>query len=154
LLKAFSLKGLSLGQHSNNFVMIKKLQIKEKVTKGLIIRYSLLQIPAILFLFVALIFIQRWIDIPDIIFWGIILAWIVKDVVLFFYTWRAYEWKKKEKMAGMQGVALERITESGYITVNSEKWLAVNDGEGPVEKGETVHIHDRKGLTLFIKGMK
>jgi membrane-bound ClpP family serine protease len=128
--------------------------MKDKISKGLIIRYSLLQLPGLLFLFVVLIFIQRWIVIPGIIFWGIILAWAVKDVILFFYTWRAYVWKKKDEMIGMQGVAIEKIIESGYIIVNCEKWLAVNHGDEHVEKGDTVHIHDRKGLTLFIKGMK
>ena len=131
--------------------MIKKLQIKGNVTRGLVIRYSLLQLPGIVFLFVALIFIQRWIDIPDIIFWGIISVWIAKDVVLFFYTWKAYEWKKRDKMIGMQGVAMEKIIESGYIIVNNEKWHAENHGDESIEKGETVQIHDRKGLTLYIK---
>lgn len=128
--------------------------MKRNISKKVIIKYSLLQIPGILFLFVALIFIQRWIDIPDIIFWGIISLWIAKDIVLFFYTWKAYEWKKKEKMAGMRGVAVERITESGYIIVNNEKWLAVNHGDETIEDGEKVLIHDRKGLTLYIEKMK
>ena len=125
--------------------------MKDKVTKGLIIRYSLLQLPGILFLFVGLIFIQHWIVIPGMIFWGIVLVWVLKDVVLFFYTWKAYEWKKKDKMIGLQGMAMEKIIESGYIIVNCEKWLAVNHGDEPIEKGESVHIHDRKGLTLYIK---
>ncbi|MFC1838450.1 NfeD family protein [Thermodesulfobacteriota bacterium] len=125
--------------------------MKSNISKKVIIRYSLLQLPGLLFLVVILLFIQRWIVIPDIIFWGIILAWVAKDVILFFYTWKAYEWKKKDKMVGMQGVAMEKIIESGYIFVNNEKWLAVNHGDEPVEEGETAHIHDRKGLTLFIK---
>lgn len=125
--------------------------MKKNIPKKVIIRYSLLQLPGIFFLIVILILVKRWIVIPDIIFWGIIAVWVVKDIILFFYTWRAYEWKNKDKMIGAQGTTMEKIITSGYIIVNGEKWHAVNHGDEPVEKEETVHIHDRKGLTLYIK---
>ena len=54
-------------------------------------------------------------------------------------------------MIGMQGVTMEKIIKSGYIIVNSEKWNAVNHGDKPIEKGDTVLVYDRKGLTLLIK---
>jgi len=125
--------------------------MKPSISKNIVIRYSLLQLPGLLFLFVFLIFIQRWIVIPEIIFWGIILVWVIKDVILFFYTWKAYDWKKKDTMIGMHGTATGRIIKSGYITVNGERWNAVHHGDGPIEKGQKVLVYDRKGLTLFIK---
>lgn len=128
--------------------------MKSNISKNIVIRYSLLQLPAIIFLFVVLIFIKRWIVIPDIIFWGIISCWIIKDVILFFYTWRAYEWKKKDKMIGAHGITLEKLITSGYIIVNGEKWYAENQTDSPIEKGQKVFVYDRKGLTLFIKDIK
>lgn len=131
-----------------------KSHIKENISKRIIIRYSLFQIPGLIIIFIVLVFIKRWIEIPSIVFWGIILAWVVKDIVLFFYTWGAYQVEKKDRMIGMHGITMDNVIESGYISVNGERWRAVNQGNEPVEKGKTVRIHDRKGLTLFIKEIK
>ncbi len=125
--------------------------MKSNISKYIVIRYSLLQLPGIIFLAVTLIVIQRWIVIPGMIFWGILICWAIKDVILFFYTWRAYEWKQKDKMIGNRGITIERIIRSGYIYVNGEKWYAENHSGSPIDKGQKVFVYDRKGLILFIK---
>ncbi|MBN2418599.1 MAG: NfeD family protein [Deltaproteobacteria bacterium] len=126
-------------------------RLKDKITKGTVIRYSLFQIPALAILIIAMVFVRRWINVPHIIFYGIIFAWILKDVILFFYTWRAYIPKKEDMMIGKRGITLERITDAGYITINGEKWKAQNKSESPIEEGQEIFVIERKGLTLLVK---
>ena len=124
--------------------------MKDKITKGTIIRYSLFQIPELAILIIVMIFVKHWITIPYKIFYGIVSAWVIKDVILFFYTWKAYIPKKDDIMIGKRGVTLERITDTGYITINGEQWSALNRSESPIEKGQEILVVERKGLTLFV----
>ena len=124
--------------------------MKDKITKGTIIRYSLFQIPELAILIIVMIFVKHWITIPYKIFYGIVSAWVIKDVILFFYTWKAYIPKKDDIMIGKRGITLERITDTGYITINGEQWSALNRSESPIEKGQEILVVERKGLTLFV----
>lgn len=125
--------------------------MRASISRKIIIRYSLLQLPGIVFIVAGLILIQRWIILSEAIFWGVILLWLTKDFILFFYTWKAYDWEKRDLMAGKRGVALERIVNKGYVMINGERWYAVNEGPYPIEKGQEVSVLKRKGLTLFIR---
>ena len=49
----------------------------------IIIRYSLLQLPAIALVIGLLYLVRRWVDIPLWLHWGIIIVWIAKDIILF-----------------------------------------------------------------------
>lgn len=124
--------------------------MKEKITKGTMIRYILFQIPALAVLIFVMLLVRRGIAVSQIIFYGIISAWVVKDIILFFYTWRAYIPKKDDIMIGKRGIALERILDKGYITINGEQWSARNRSESPIEKGQDILVIERKGLTLFV----
>lgn len=124
--------------------------MKDKITKGTIIRYSLFQIPELAILIIAMIWVKHWITVPDKIFYGIISVWILKDVILFFFTWKAYIPEKDDIMIGKKGITLERITDTGYITINGEQWNALNRNVSPIEKGQEILVVERKGLTLFV----
>ena len=125
--------------------------MNEKITKRTVIRYILFQIPGLGALVLVMLMIRSRINVPAVVFYGIISAWIVKDIILFFYTWKAYIPKKDDIMIGKKGIALERIIDKGYITVNGEQWKACNSVESPIEKGQEILILERKGLTLFVK---
>ncbi len=123
-----------------------------KYRSKIIIRYTLLQLPGIFLLAVFLLIISHWIHIPPLILWGVIILWVSKDIVLFFYTWPAYDWEHRDSMINAFGVAMDRIIDRGYIMVNSEQWMAEPaDGEQAFEKGQKVLITGRKGLVLQIK---
>lgn len=124
--------------------------MKDKITKETIIRYTLFQIPALAALIVIMLLVRYWIAIPRILFYGIISACVIKDVVLFFYTWRAYIPKKDDVMIGKRGITLERISHVGYIKINGERWKALNNSASPLEKGQEIIVVERKGLTLFV----
>ncbi len=124
--------------------------MKEKITKGTIIRYSLFQLPELAILAAALFLLKQWIQISDIVFYGIISGWIVKDIILFFYTWKAYITQKDDIMIGKRGIVLERIVDTGYININGEQWNALNRSDSPLEKGQEILVVERKGLTLLV----
>ena len=124
--------------------------VRDKITKGTIIRYTLFQIPELAILIIGMLLVRHWITIPLIWFCGILSIWILKDVILFFYTWRAYIPEKDDIMIGKHGITLERILDTGYISINGEKWNARNRSEGPIEKGQDILVVERKGLTLFV----
>ena len=121
----------------------------------IIIRYTLLQLPALALLLMALVLVQRWINISNWVFWGSIMIWIAKDVVLFFFTWRAYDTtaaKPGRSMVGARGITQNRLAPSGFIHVRGELWKAEVWGTGrPIEIGENVKVRDIKGLTLIVQ---
>ena len=124
--------------------------MKEKITKGTIIRYTIFQLPGLAVLIVVLLLAEHWIVVPDIFFHGIIFVWVVKDIILFFYTWQAYIPKKNDIMIGKRGITLERIIDTGYITINGEQWRALNKSDSPLKKGQEIRVLERKGLILFV----
>ena len=120
----------------------------------LLVRYALLQLPAIVLLILLLILVQRWVKLPAWFTWGLIAFWITKDVVLFPLTWRAYDRSHKESadwMIGLRGIAEDRLSPSGYVHVRGELWRAeVEESSEPIEKGEGVRIYGNRGLTLLV----
>jgi membrane-bound ClpP family serine protease len=121
----------------------------------ILIRYTLLQLPAIALVIGLLIFIRRWVDIPSWLHWGIIIVWVAKDIILFPFVWRAYDWNQKESghaMLGMHGVALEPLDPLGYILVRGERWRAQPKEKGiRIEKGQRVEVLRIKDLTLYVQ---
>ena len=101
-------------------------------------------------LIAALILVTRWIEVSHTIFYGIISGWVLKDIILFFYTWRAYIPEKEDIMIGKRGIALDRIIDTGYITINGEQWIALNKSDSTLKKGQEIVVLERKGLTLLV----
>ncbi len=116
---------------------------------------ALLQLPAIALLVLALIFVQRWVSIPAWVFWGSITLWIAKDVILFRFVWRAYDWNlsgSENSLVGKSGIAQDRLAASGYIRVRGELWQAeVLGGGPPIDKGKKVRVQGMRGLTLLVQ---
>jgi membrane protein implicated in regulation of membrane protease activity len=120
----------------------------------IIVRYVLLQMPALVLLILMLALAQRWVSLPAWFTWGLIAFWIAKDVVLFPLTWRAYDRSHRgsaDWMIGLQGIAKNRLAPSGYVHVRGELWQAeVEENSVPIEKGESVRIYGNRGLTLLV----
>lgn len=120
-----------------------------------VMRYALFQIPGLVLLILILILVRRWVDFPLWFFWGSVFIWIVKDVVLFPFVWRAYDWSRSRDMhslVGTEGIVEERLAPSGYIGVHGELWQTEMTREGPpIEKGEFVRIQGIRGLVLLVQ---
>ena len=106
-------------------------------------------------LFIALVLVQRWVVVSDWVFWGLIIAWITKDIILFPVTWRSYDWESEDRyrsMVGARGLTKDRLAPSGFIQIRGELWKAEVWGGGrPIEKGERVRVREMKGLTLLVQ---
>ncbi|MBW2609485.1 MAG: NfeD family protein [Deltaproteobacteria bacterium] len=93
--------------------------------------------------------------IPSWLMWGLLGLWIAKDIVLYLFTWRSYDWDGADanhKMIGTSGIAKDRLNPSGYIIVRGELWKAeVAEGDAVIEKGEKVLVRGIQGLTLLVK---
>lgn len=119
-----------------------------------IIKYSLFQVPEFILFIVILILLDRWLNIPGWIFWLFIIAWVIKDAVLFPFVRKAYEMNMEDdqtSMQGLKGFAKERLNPSGYVRVRGELWKArVPDETRPIEKGERIKVCRIHGLTLIV----
>jgi membrane protein implicated in regulation of membrane protease activity len=128
---------------------------KKKWSSRVLIRYWLLQLPALALLVLILIFAQRWVDLPAWIFWGALVIWVVKDAVLYPFVWRAYDWDRSEGsnyMVGAKGIAKEPLAPSGYVRARGELWKAeLAEGHQPVEEGDPVQVQKIRGLTLIVE---
>lgn len=124
-------------------------------TSRILIRYTLLQLPALALFIVILMVIQRWGVLPTWLFWSAILIWVVKDALLYPLVWRSYNSDQSESvmaLVGAKGIAKERLAPSGYIRVCGELWKArLQKDCPPVAEGEAVRINERHGLTLFVE---
>ena len=124
-------------------------------SRRVMIRYSLLQLPELAALVLGLLLIRKWVDIPSGLFWVILGVWILKDVVLYPFVWRAYDdraGRTADSLVGKKGIAEERLAPSGYVRVRGELWRAETKGAGYViERGGSVRVVNREGLTLLVE---
>jgi len=120
-----------------------------------VMRYALFQIPGLVLWILILILVRRWVDFPPWFFWGSVFIWIVKDVLMFPFVWRAYDRPRPgdlRSLIGTEGIVEERLAPSGYIRVHSELWQAEIIRESPpIEKGEVVRIQGIRGLVLLVQ---
>lgn len=121
-----------------------------------VVRYVLIQVPAVALLVLILILVRRWVDLPAWFVWGLITLWVGKDVILFPFVWHAYERANRPQyvslMVGARGIAEERLAPSGYIRVHGELWQAeVIGGRPPINRGNGVRVREIRGLTLLVQ---
>jgi len=118
----------------------------------ILIRYWLLQMPSLLLVAGIVVVVYRHFDFPALYAWGIVILWVAKDTILYFFLWRAYDPRSPEPMVGLQGIAQEKIDPSGYVSVKGELWKAeVAQGYPAPEKGQAVEVLSVGGLTLKVR---
>lgn len=124
------------------------------VNLKIIVRYALFQVPELILIIIGLNILRIWIDLTDWL-WAIVLLMILKDIILFPLTWRAYDWDNPQNtnpLLGRQGITRERLAPKGYIFINGELWLAETaDGKPVIEKEQPVIVTHVKGLTLVVR---
>ena len=120
-----------------------------------VVRYAVFQVPAMALLVLILILVRPWVNIPAWIAWGIITLWVVKDVILFPFVWRAYDTGRAgtaNSMVGARGTVKDRLAPSGYVQVRGELWQAeVMGGGPPIDKGQGVRVREICGLKLLVQ---
>lgn len=116
-------------------------------------KYLILQLPGAGLFIIALILIRHWVDMPAWLFWGLIVMWVGKDVVMFPFVRKAYEPQDDANpMIGSLGVVMKRLSPSGFVRIRGELWKAhVPDGSMPIDRGETMRVIAIEGLTLVVE---
>ncbi|KAA3613094.1 MAG: hypothetical protein D8M58_12355 [Calditrichaeota bacterium] len=120
--------------------------------KDTIKRYILFQIPELLVTFLVLIIIHHFLEFPFWIVWVVMAGAIIKDVIMFHYTWTAYIVHSPEDYANVKGkscIAVEDFEEKGMVSINGELWKARS--ENPVIKDDKLIVQKIDGLELFVK---
>jgi membrane protein implicated in regulation of membrane protease activity len=120
-----------------------------------VVKYTLLQIPAIALLILIVVFARRWFYFPAWIGWIVVALWAAKDIILFPFVWRSYDSSIPDdalSIIGRQGIAEERLSPAGYVRVRGELWKAeVARGSSPVEAGEPIRVRGVRGLILTVE---
>lgn len=124
-------------------------------TSRALLKYALIQVPGIAVVVVAAILARRWLDLSAWIGVVAITIWVLKDIILFPFVWRAYDKPRPGdpySMIGVRGIAQERLAPSGYALVGRELWRVemIEPGQ-PIEKGEAVRVREINGLTLMVE---
>ena len=129
--------------------------MKRRWSTQALVKYTLLQLPVIVLLTIALFVIRQWVDLPLWLIVGIIALWTIKDIAMFPVVWRAYDQSRPgdaTSIVGMRGTATERLAPSGYVQIRGELWLAeVMQGDKPIERGKRVLVVGIEGLTLLVR---
>jgi len=103
-------------------------------------------------LILILILLRHWMNIPTWTVWTFTSLWIIKDFILFPFVWRAYETGIPNTIIGSKGTAVDRLSPSGYVRINSELWRAkVIKSDSAIEKDEIVTVKGLVGLTLIVQ---
>jgi membrane protein implicated in regulation of membrane protease activity len=123
---------------------------------SVVLRYALYQVPGTALLGATLWLLRDWLEWGWWAVWLPLTLWVLKDVALFPFVWRAYTPPEKaSRMRGKRGAAEERLAPSGYVRVGAELWRAEAQGSGDViEEGEEVVVCGTRGLTLLVRAAR
>jgi membrane-bound ClpP family serine protease len=116
-------------------------------------KYGIFQIIGVTLLLLVLTVLRQWVNLSPVLVWGLVSLWIIKDIILFAFVWRAYESKVSKdvhSLIGSRGVVIERLAPSGYIRVRGELWHA-ETMKGTVGIHENVRVLGIRGLTLLVQ---
>jgi len=115
----------------------------------------MLQAPGTLLLTLGLVLIRRWVPLPLWLIALLVLAWIVKDALLYPLLRQAYELDgpvRSNTILGERAIARERLAPSGFVRVRGELWRAeLPAGESVVEEGGAVRVVGSRGMTLLVE---
>ena len=128
--------------------------IRKGWTRKAILKYILLEIPQAVLFALILWLIRVWAGLPLWILFSLLGLWLAKDVVLFFYTWPAYDENtgNRYSLVGLKGVTVQPLDPQGYIRIRGERWRArPAPGYSPIGTGRTVRVLEQSGLTLMVR---
>lgn len=119
-----------------------------------VLRYVLLQLPALAVFSVIVIWLQIWLQFPQILIYLLITLWMVKDVVMFFFVWPAYDQSNRPAIGRIHdemGITVEKLAPEGYIRIGSELWRArLLDDQSVLASEMKVRVIKHEGLTLIV----
>jgi|GEM_PF-273482 len=129
------------------------------IPRRVIIRYFLLQLPALGLILFAINVTESHIAVPGFLKWGTISIWILKDLFMLPVVWRSYETQSDsamDKMVGKEATVQQRLDPHGLVKIGQELWRGEVRGSPAesVEAGETVTVIKSEGLKLIVAPFK
>ncbi len=120
---------------------------------GVHVRYWLLQLPGTLVLALVLYWIRQrgWIELSHALL--LLLAWFLKDAILFPFVRESYDSRPRpvrESLVGKRGEVVRRGRNHLFVRVDGELWRAESDDEIPEERGSPVLVRHAEGMTLRV----
>lgn len=128
--------------------------IQKGWTKQAVLKYTLLEIPPALLFAVFLWLLRVWLGLPLWALFSLLGLWLAKDLVLFFYTWPAYDQNTGDRfsLVDRTGVTEEPLAPYGYIRIRGERWQARPAPESSaIGPGTKVRVLEQVGLTLVVR---
>ena len=123
--------------------------------RNTVIRYSLFQIPSLTIVILIVFTINHWYVLDKVIIALIILVWILKDIIIFPFVWKAYSHKDRDKsktILNQKGIAVDTISPKGFVKIDGEIWQAeAVESQEPIQKGQIVEVVELNGLKIKVK---
>lgn len=119
-----------------------------------VVTYILIQIPGTLLVGLALMVIHAQLQFPVWAGWLIFFIWVVKDTILFFFLWPAYDNQSRDvySLAGHRAVAITDVNPKGRVRLHGQTWPARSEGESPaIPAGTPVEVVGREGIVLIVQ---
>ncbi len=123
-----------------------------------VMRYTLLQLPALVLFAVILGFLYWVFDLPAVLLGTLLAVWIIKDALMFPFVRHAYETVDESPgsyMLGAQGVVVQDLDPRGYVRARGEMWQAeVAAEDAPLKIDSKVRVRAVKGMLLLVEPLE
>jgi membrane protein implicated in regulation of membrane protease activity len=118
-------------------------------------RYSLIQIPGVLFAGAILWVLHNHLGLSQSMAWAILLLWLAKDVLLFFFVWPAYQGSEGDgyySLVGLHGEVANTLNPEGYVRIRGILWKARTEQKNKMlPTGTKVVVVGRDGIELIVR---
>jgi len=129
-------------------------RVRKDIPGKVYLRYALLNLPGAIVLAGILLIVRSYLHLPGWAIAAVVAAWVLKDVILFPFIWRSYDWDRpglSRTMTESIGVVKQVLSPKGFVQINGELWKAeAIDSEKVIDRGATVRVVRRIGLTVQV----
>jgi membrane protein implicated in regulation of membrane protease activity len=126
--------------------------IKTGWSRQAVFTYALLQVPGWLLVGLVLLLSYSYFQVPAWTGWLIFVLWAIKDIILFFFLWPAYDSQKANvyTLRGEKAIVVTELAPQGRVRLRGQTWAAKAENGKPIPQGTWVEITARTGLILIV----
>ncbi len=126
-------------------------------------KYLIIQLAQLAVIVGVLLIVQSFAHVPAWVFVVVLGVWILKDIVLYPWVWRAYAYPDSDPLSGLVGMeatVTQTLDPEGFARVNGELWKArlvpAKDGRAagecpPLQRGGRARVVEVRGTTLLVE---
>lgn len=119
------------------------------------VRYWLFQIPEFVVVILACMVLVSWQWISKHTAYYVVLAWLIKDLILYPLTVRAYRVDPPQtgtqRMVGLTTILKQPLQSEGIIFIRGERWKATSVSGDPIAAGTKIRVVDTEQFTLVVE---